>query len=125
MSDTKDNRHAIRRRHIGQCNKQQNMKIGESEKMDKYITVQVEYVLNEREQKALTELLPYFREYTNKNMEKPFKDWGIENLFRSIMTMGSGTLISSRIKEMQLRQGKIDIEEFLNNEPFQLDEERR
>lgn len=93
--------------------------------MDKYIIVQVEYILNEREQKALAELLPRLQEYTNEKLEKPFKDWGNEDLFKAIMTMGAGPLISSRIKEMQLRQGKIDIEEFLNNEPFRLDEERR
>lgn len=93
--------------------------------MSKYRQVAVEFTINERQQKALEELLPYWQQYTGEDGDNPFKDWTIDDLFNIMMQTGISKVISAKIKEHQFRQGMIDSEELINGEPFYLMEERK
>ena len=79
------------------------------------------YTLNEREIKALEELLPYWKAYENKG-EKPFAKWTIQNLFQTIMSYGSRYTISDKINNEQFRQNLIEISDI--SKPFKTIQER-
>lgn len=88
------------------------------------MTLTFEYVLNEREKKALEELLPFWQQWKGKNGNYPFKNWGLEELFQAIMECGSRRFVSEQIKHDQWRKRLIDTDEWLNKERFRLKEER-
>ena len=86
--------------------------------------VTFEYELNEREEKALEELLPFWQQWKGKNGNYPFRNWGLEKLFQAIMECGSRRFVSEQIKQDQWRKRLIDTDEWLNKERFRLKEER-
>lgn len=81
----------------------------------------VKYDLDEREVKALEELLPYWQSY-EKNGEKPFKNWTIQNLFQAIMFHGSKFNISDKIVGEQFRQNLIELSDI--SKPFKTMQEK-
>lgn len=90
-----------------------------------YMELSVTYLLNEREQKALEELLPYWQEYRDKDGSRPFQDWTIKELFQNVMTVGGKYMKSKQIKEFQFRQHMIDASELIGDGQFLLSEERQ
>lgn len=90
-----------------------------------YIELNVKYLLDERQQKALEELLPKWQQYEDKAGEKPFADITLPKMFNNIMTIGGKYDISTRIKNEQYRQGIIDSSELIGNGEFLLSEERK
>ncbi len=90
-----------------------------------YMELSVKYLLNEREQKALEELLPYWQEYRDMDGSRPFQDWTIKELFQHVMTLDTEHVKSKQIKEFQFRQGMIDSSELYGKGRFLLAEERQ
>lgn len=90
-----------------------------------YMELSVTYLLNEREQKALEELLPYWQEYRDKDGSRPFQDWTIKELFQNVMTVGGKYVKSKQIKEFQFRQHMIDASELIGDGEFLLAGERQ
>lgn len=82
---------------------------------EKYKDFTVNYLLDEREQKALEELLPYFQNCVTKDGKKIFEKWTVENVFDSIMTQGCHAYIAQRIQYTQLMQGLIEYEDFVKD----------
>ena len=82
------------------------------------------YLLDEREQQALEELLPYWQQYTNDKNERPFKDWKAEDVFKIIMEVGNKHIIAEKLQDEQFRQGLITWEE-RQKDGFMTMEERR
>ncbi len=87
----------------------------------KYLTVQ--YMLGEREQAALEELLPYWQQYEGNDGSFPFKDWTITNLFQSVMEIGCKFMIHKQLVNEQFRQGLIDVGQL--TEEFKTMQERK
>lgn len=92
--------------------------------MAEYKTFTVNYLLDEREQQALEELLPYWQQYTNEKNERPFKDWKVEDVFKATMEIGSKYTIADKLQNEQLRQGLIEWEE-REKDGFKTVEERK
>lgn len=90
-----------------------------------YIKLSVTYMLDERQQKALEELLPKWQQYEDKAGEKPFADITLPEMFNNIMTIGDKYDISTHIKNEQYRQGIIDSSELIGKGEFLLSEERQ
>lgn len=89
-----------------------------------YITVSVEYMLNEREIEALEELKEHWQQYEGKDGKKPFSDWTAERVFQALMEIGCKHSISKKIKEGQFQQGLITVEELCSDEGFRTKKER-
>lgn len=88
----------------------------------KYIKLTVTYLIDEREQEALNELLVHWNRYKEERGVEP--DTTIENLFDAIMTTGCKHDISKKIKQHQYRYGLITMEERLDEEGFRTAAER-
>lgn len=88
-------------------------------------TIEVKLDINERQEAALLELLPYWQQYTSKEDDsKPFEHYTIEKLFEAIMQIGSLHTIWNKIEEEQLRQGLISVDEWLNKEKLTIAERK-
>lgn len=81
--------------------------------MLKEITIRLD--INEKQEEALRELLPYWQQYENEG-RKPFADWTIEKLLEALMQAGSLHTIWNKIKEDQFRQGMITSKELIDSE---------
>lgn len=81
--------------------------------MTKEITIKFD--VNEDQMKALKELLPEWQQYTAKDGTKPFEDYTEEKLLEVILYQGSLHMIWRRIKQEQYRQGKITVDEMLDD----------
>lgn len=92
--------------------------------MAEYKTFTVNYELDEREQQALEELLPYWQQYTNDKNERPFKDWTVANVFQIVMETGCKHIIARNLQDEQFRQGLITWKE-RELEVFRTMEERK
>ena len=84
----------------------------------------MDYTPDDREIKALEELLPYWQQYEGAEGTLPFKDWNIEDLFRSLAEVGIKNHISHVIKQSQYTNGLIGVNELCNRRPFLTKEER-
>lgn len=89
---------------------------------DKELTFK--YLADEREVKALEELLPLWQQYKGEDGTYPFKDWDLTNLFQAIVMAGSKYIISEQIKKDQFLHKLIDVDELFNGKEFRLKEER-
>ena len=90
----------------------------------KHRYMQVEYLLEEREVKALEELLAAYQKYEMEDGSKPFKEWTVEKVFQTIMETGSSFVISDKIQSAQAQMGLIEWDE-TEEEGFLTMEERR
>lgn len=80
-------------------------------------TIEVKLDIDERQEAALLELLPFWQQYTSKeDGRKPFEHYTIEDVFRTIMQIGSLHTIWNKIEEEQFRQGLISAEEWLDKD---------
>ena len=70
--------------------------------------------INEQQEEALRELLPYWQKYESDG-KKPFEDFEVEKLLETLMYAGSLHTIWRKIKEDQSRKGLITIEELLDD----------
>lgn len=88
-------------------------------------TIKVKLDIDERQEAALLELLPYWQQYTSKeDGSKPFEHYTIEKLFETIMQIGSLHTIWNKIEEEQLRQGLISVDEWLDKEKLTIAERK-
>lgn len=92
--------------------------------MSDYKKFAVTFYLDEREQKALEELLPFYQNYIAEDGSRPCSEWTIENVFQSVMELGSTHIIAKKIQEMQFRQELITWDQMVEN-GFKTMEERR
>lgn len=83
-----------------------------------------EYMANEREVKALEELLEIWKQYEEPVGTFPFKDWDLEKVFQAVTEAGISYFVSKQIKNDQFRKGLIDIDELTNGNGFRTKEER-
>lgn len=60
-----------------------------------------EFMLDEREVKQLQELLEAWQQYKGNDGQQPFKDWKIEDVFQTVMEIGSKSTIQHHIKDNQ------------------------
>ncbi|MBU3875659.1 hypothetical protein HGO97_007520 [Faecalicatena sp. AGMB00832] len=90
----------------------------------KYQKIKVEFMVGERELEALEELKVQWQQYKGEDGSFPFKDYTVENMFQTIMEIGSKYTISEKIKQEQWRQHLISDEEFFNKEEFRTKSER-
>lgn len=92
---------------------------------EKYRCMKVEFLLDEREVKALEELLEEYQNIEMEDHSKPFKDWTIEKVFQAVMEPGSQKCISDKLQESQLRMNMIDEHSYLSVDNFKTMEEWR
>lgn len=76
----------------------------------------VKYDLTEREEEALRELLPCYQQYIAKDGSRPFEDYTLEDVFQSIMYIGSRRTIWEHIKEGQAMNKLISIDQLLDRQ---------
>ena len=76
----------------------------------------VKYDLEEREEAALRELLPCYQQYIAKDSSRPFEDYTLEDVFQSIMYIGSRRTIWEHIKEGQAMNKLISIDQLLDRQ---------
>ena len=76
----------------------------------------VKYDLTEREEAALLELLPCYQQYIAKDGSRPFEDYTLEDVFQSIMYIGSRRTIWEHIKEGQAMNKLISIDQLLDRQ---------
>lgn len=86
--------------------------------------ITLEYKPDEREVKALEELLPFWQRYKGQEGTFPFRDWGIEKLLQTFIETGIKIHISNQIKVDQWRKGIISVDEMCNEDRFRTKEER-
>lgn len=89
------------------------------------ITVNIEHLVTDREQEALKELLPHYKNYVNPQGGRPFENWTIEDLYQALTQSGDSDSTSRNIKREQYAQGLIKTEEYLSSEKFRLKAERQ
>lgn len=75
----------------------------------------VKYDLTEKEEAALRELLPNYQQYISAGGRRPFENYTLEDVFRSLMYIGSRHTIWRQIKEEQFRQNLIDIDQLIDD----------
>jgi hypothetical protein len=75
----------------------------------------VKYDLTEKEEAALRELLPNYRQYISAGGRRPFENYTLEDVFQSLMYIGSRHTIWRQIKEEQFRQNLIDIDQLIDD----------
>ena len=69
--------------------------------------VSVTYTLDDEEEKRLKNLLPYYRNYVTAYGDRPFADWGPEDLFDALMCQGSKWDIKEKLdREERLAGGR-------------------
>lgn len=81
--------------------------------MSKEITIRLD--INEKQEEALRELLPYWQQYEGKDGSRPFENWTIAELLETLVYEGSRHTIWKRIKLNQCRQTLITIDEWLDD----------
>lgn len=86
--------------------------------------IKFEYEPDEREVKALEELLPFWQQYKGEDGTFPFRDWGIEKLLKTIIETGIKNHTSKQIKRDQWRNGLISDDEMFGKGDFRTKEER-
>lgn len=85
----------------------------------------VDFELDDRQEAALQELLPYWQKYISKeDGSRPFEHYTTADLFKTIMLIGSLHTIWNKIEEEQFRQGQITIDEWMNKEHLTIAERR-
>lgn len=67
-------------------------------------SVSVTYALGDEEEKRLEALLPHYRNYVSEHGDRPFADWGIEELFETLMCQGSKWDIREKLDSEERRQ---------------------
>ena len=92
---------------------------------EKYKCMKVEFLLDEREVKALEELLEEYQKFEAEDHSRPFKKWTIEKVFQAVMEPGSKKIISDKIQESQLMMNMIDEHSYLSVDDFKTMEEWR
>lgn len=75
----------------------------------------VKYDLTEKEEAALRELLPNYQQYISAGGRRPFENYTLEDVFQSLMYIGSRHTIWRQIKEEQFRQNLIDIDQLIDD----------
>lgn len=70
----------------------------------KVMSVTIEWDLYEEQADRLRKLLPSWQTYRNENGQCPFASWGIEDLFRVVMEIGSYYRINEAIQSEETRQ---------------------
>lgn len=75
----------------------------------------VKYDLTEKEEAALRELLPNYQQYISTGGSRPFENYTLEDVFQSLMYIGSRHTIWRHIKEEQFRQNLIDIDQLIDD----------
>ena len=75
----------------------------------------VKYDLTEKEEAALRELLPNYQQYISAGGNRPFENYTLEDVFQSLMYIGSRHTIWRHIKEEQFRQNLIDIDQLIDD----------
>ena len=75
----------------------------------------VKYDLTEKEEAALRELLPNYQQYISAGGSRPFENYTLEDVFQSLMYIGSRHTIWRQIKEEQFRQNLIDIDQLIDD----------
>lgn len=75
----------------------------------------VKYDLTEKEEAALRELLPNYQQYISAGGSRPFENYTLEDVFQSLMYIGSKHTIWRHIKEEQFRQNLIDIDQLIDD----------
>lgn len=76
----------------------------------------VKYDLTEREEEALREILPCYQQYIAKDGSRPFENYTLEDVFQSLMYIGSRRTIWEHIKEGQAMNKLISIDQLLDNQ---------
>lgn len=75
----------------------------------------VKYDLTEKEEAALRELLSNYQQYISAGGSRPFENYTLEDVFQSLMYIGSRHTIWRQIKEEQFRQNLIDIDQLIDD----------
>lgn len=86
--------------------------------------ITLEYKPDEREVKALEELLPFWQRYKDQDGTFPFEGWGIEKLLKTLIETGIKNHTSKQIKRDQWRNGLISDDEMFGKGDFRTKEER-
>lgn len=76
----------------------------------------VKYDLTEKEEAALRELLPNYQQYISAGGSRPFENYTLEDVFQSLMYIGSRHTIWRHIKEEQYRQNLISTDQLIDNQ---------
>lgn len=85
--------------------------------------ITVEFDIDEKQEAALAELLPYWQQYRSEwDGDRPFEKYTIEDVFKRIMEIGSCHTIWDKIEDEQLRQGLISTEEWRDKEQLTIAE---
>lgn len=88
--------------------------------MLKEITIRLD--IDEKQEEALRELLPYWQQYEGKDGSKPFEDWTVGELLEEIICEGSRRTIWRRIKLEQRRQNLITSDEWIDGKDLTVKE---
>lgn len=85
----------------------------------------VDFELDDRQEAALQELLPYWQKYISKeDGSRPFEHYTTADLFKTIMWIGSFNVIWNKIKREQFRQSLIGVDEFTDEDRLTIAERR-
>ena len=76
----------------------------------------VKYDLTEKEEAALRELLPNYQQYISAGGNRPFENYTLEDVFQSLMYIGSRHTIWRHIKEEQFRQNLIGTDQLIDDQ---------
>ena len=76
----------------------------------------VKYDLTEKEEAALRELLPNYQQYISAGGSRPFENYTLEDVFQSLMYIGSRHTIWRHIKEEQFRQNLIGTDQLIDDQ---------
>lgn len=72
--------------------------------MKRVMEVEVELTIYDYQMEKLEKLLPHWQEHVNKDGSKPFEDWTVEDLFKTIVQIGSIRMIDKKIEDEELLQ---------------------
>lgn len=81
--------------------------------MSKEITIRLD--IDEKQEEALRELLPYWQQYEGKDGSRPFENWTIAELLEALVCEGSRHTIWRRIKLDQHRKKLITNNEWIDD----------
>ena len=73
--------------------------------------VSVELVLDSDQEERLKNLLPFWHNYVDEEGKRPFKDMTVDELFRTVMTVGGGYVINMQIEAEEWRQKAMSVNE--------------
>ncbi len=66
--------------------------------------IPVEIMLYADQEERLKALLPYWQNYVSKEGKRPFKNMTIDDLFQTIIEIGSYHMVNAKIRAEELRQ---------------------